>query len=244
MKLEKDFQQPFQAWQADPNPQNTGTLLRSVQPVLDTALRTYGGAQAKSPTLRGRAKQLALEALPAYDPQRGSLRNHLLGRLQRLRRFSAGEQQVISVPEQVALQRQQLHEAERELEDKLGRLPTTAELADHTSLSAKRIAYVRQGLPPVAEGTLIRPGGEEGSGAFLPEVRSLAPQQDEWVELVYDDLGPVDQLILEHSLGLHGQQPKSAVQIAKMTRLSPGAISQRMQRIQSMLDEQEELKIF
>lgn len=244
MKLEEEFQGPFSNWQTDPSPANMGKLLHTVKPVLDTALRTFGGPSAQSPTLRGRAKQLALESFGSYDPVKGSMRSHLLGRLQRLRRYAATEQQIIPMPEQIAMQRQQLHASELELEDKLGRPPTTAELSDSIGLSAKRIAYVRQGGAPIAEGTISQAGRAEGSGNYLPVSQSLAPQKNEWVELVYDDLGPTDQLILEHSLGLHGQKPRSAADIAKMTRLSPGAISQRMQRIQAMLDEQDQLGIF
>jgi len=60
---------------------------------------------------------------------------------------------------------------------------------------------------------------------------------DQWVESIYHDLHPIDQVILEHSFGLHGKDIKPANVVAKLVNLSPGAISQRKSKIQTMLDE-------
>ena len=241
MRLESDLKEPYEAWKQAPDPATTGALLRAVDPIINTAMRTYSGAAGASPTLRSRAKTLSLEAFQNYDPARSSMRNHLLSRLQRLQRY-AGKQQVIPLPEQVALDRQHLSAAEAELEDRLARPPSDSEIADHTGLSLRRLESIRKAARPVAEGTLIRPGGEEGSGMYDPATQSLAPQKsDPWVELVYDDLGNIDKYILERGLGLHGHAPLPAGDIAKALKLSPGAVSQRMAKIQAMLDQRDEL---
>lgn len=240
MRLEKDLTEPYEAWKAEPTPVTSGALLRAVDPIISTAMRTYSGGAGASPTLRSRARKLALDSFGTYDPHRGSMRNHLLGHLQRLRRY-AGQQQVIPLPEGVALDRQHLQEAEAELSDKLARPPSDQELADHTGLSMRRLASLRQAAVPLAEGRLTQPG-EEGRGGFDPSVQSLAPHKtDPWVELVYDDLGNIDRYILERSCGLHGHPPTSATNIAKALGISPAAVSQRMQRIQAMLDQRDEL---
>jgi hypothetical protein len=60
--------------------------------------------------------------------------------------------------------------------------------------------------------------------------------QESWHEFVYHDLDPIDQVILEHSLGLHGKQVLPNQDIARKLKLSPGAISQRKVRIQDQLN--------
>jgi DNA-directed RNA polymerase specialized sigma subunit len=238
--LEPEFAPHYQAWKADANPRTAGALVNALQPVLDTAVRTYGGG-TPSPTLKSRAKLMALEAAGRYDPQRAKLRTHLLVHLQGLRRYAAREQQIVSVPERVALDLHRMRISTGELTDKLGREPTDQELSDHTGLSRKRIGYVRGARGALAESQLTREG-EGGEEVFQPAV--VQTHNDHaWTELVYSDLGPQDQLILEHSLGLHGRRVLPKQHIAKKLNLSPGAVSQRAARIQAMLDKREELGV-
>lgn len=241
--LEPEHAEAYQAWKAAPGPETADALLQSLQPVLDSALRSYGGGAAASPTLRSRAKLLTLNAMQRYDPSRAKLRTHLLTQLQGLRRVAAQEGQIIGLPERVGLALHQLKTAENELQERLGREPTTAELADHTGLSVKRIAHVRKAQPGLAEGSLAAAAAEdEESQAVLgPAVRGGTEGEDTWREFVYADLHPTDQLIMEHSLGLHGRPVLDKKAIARKLRVTPGAVSQRAARIQERLDRREEL---
>jgi hypothetical protein len=241
--LEPDYQETYDLWKGDPSPANAGSLLKSVDPIISTALRSYGGPSQGSPNLRSQARQLSLDAFETYDPIRGSMKSHLMSQLQTLRRLSTQEQQIIGLPEQVSLDQYRTNIASKELEDRLGRPPSDSELADHTGLSVRRLEYIRRGQRPVAEGTLIQPGTEEGSGMYSPQAEGLAPDDSAWIELVYSDLGPVDQYILERALGIHGHSPTPPSQVAKELKISPGAVSQRMEKIQAQLDRRDELKM-
>ena len=66
---------------------------------------------------------------------------------------------------------------------------------------------------------------------------------DAWVEFVYGDLNPTDQFVMERAMGLHGHQTIPAQQIAKHLGITPGAISQRMSRIQQLLDQRDEFGV-
>jgi len=239
-RLEPEYTTEYDAWQQQPSKTTTGALLRKVEPVISNALRSYGNVQA-SPTLRSRARRLAVDAFSSYDPARGSLRSHLLSRLQRLRRVAGQERQIIRVPEQVTLDQMRTGEAAAELEDRLGRQPSDAELADYTGLSVRRLGHIRRGLQPVAEGTLAQAVSAEQS-SYDPAIRAPAPTNDIGAaEFIYDDLDPVNQFILERTLGLHGHPRMPAVAIAKELRLTPGAVSHRMRQIQQQLDELEDV---
>lgn len=234
--LEPDFAPHYDAWKDRPGPQTAQALLQAVRPTLDSAVRSYGGRQP-SPTLRGRAKLMALDAFDSYDPSRAKLRTHLMVQLQGLRRHAAREQQVVSVPERVALDQHRLSVYENELRDRLGRDPSDAEMSEHSGLSAKRMGYVRQGRPGYAEGTIAATtSGEESPGGMDPAVARASGIDPHLLEFVYHDMDPSDQVIVEHTLGLHGRKRLPKQEIALKLGISAGAVSQRAARIQERLN--------
>lgn len=239
--LEDEFAPHFTAWKAEPHPANAGKLLGAVQPVLDSALRTYVGTNA-SPTLRSKAKVMALDAMQSYDPSRAKLRTHLMSQLQGLRRASAKEAQILSVPEQIALDQQHVREAEGQLRDTLGRDPSDYELSEHVMLSPARLAHLRKARNVLPEGFIQSRTTGEGDDLYDPAVQSRgAPNA--WHQFVHSDLGPIDQKIMEHTLGMNNKPVLQNQEIARRLGLSPGAISQRKARIQNMLNMRDELGV-
>jgi DNA-directed RNA polymerase specialized sigma subunit len=244
-RLEPRYAPAFHAWRADPGPATSGEFLKAVDPVILEGMNVYGG-RAANPMMRSRARRIALDAAAKYDPAKASLKTHLMAHLQGLRRYGAQQNQVIHVPEAVALDQHHLAEAEAELADRLGRDPSDLELADHTGLSRRRIAHVRGYRPAVPEGRLAALADEDdeggAGGGFEPAVegpdRSMLRAQ-----FLYHDLDPHDQVILEYGLGLNGNPRLPAAQIARRLRLSPGAVSQRAARIQKLLDEFEDANV-
>lgn len=233
-----DFMPAYQAWQGQRTPQNNTALLKTLQPVLETAVTSYAGGN-QSPTIKSRAKIMALRAMESFDPQKGNVRTHLLSQLQSLRRLSAQEQNIIHVPEQVGLDFQHLNESENELRDQLGRDPTDDELSDHTNLSVRRIRKIRQFRQPVSEGTVV---GQESEENDPTDVASAVPGasrgHDAWLNFVYGDLGPTDKLIMDMTLGRNGKRRAATQDIARRLGITPGAVSQRAAKIQAMIDRQ------
>lgn len=233
--LEPDFKPHFDTWRADPSPKNSSALLQATAPVLDSALRSYGGSNP-SPTLKSRAKLMALDAMKTYDPTRAKLRTHLMVQLQGLRRHSARESQMVSLPERVGLDMHRLSQAENELRDELSRDPSDTELMEHTGLSLKRLQHIRQAKPAYAEGFIhSRTASEENPGGMDPAIQQTGPNPH-LLDFVYHDLDPIDQVILEHTIGLHGKRVLPKQEIARRVGVSAAAISQRASRIQERLN--------
>lgn len=234
--LGDDFDAVYSQWQKTKSPQTNSALLKSVQPIVDTALTSYAGA-THSQALKTRAKLMTLKAMETYDPNRGNVRTHLLSQLQRLRRESAQEQNIIQIPEQVGLDFQHLAETENALRDRFGRDPTDDEIADETGLSTRRIQKIRAFHQPVPESATITEGEDDNFGG---DVASTTPGANRaaaaWLNFVYDDLGPTDKLIMDMTLGRNGRRRTSTQDIAKRLRISPGAVSQRAAKIQTMID--------
>lgn len=237
-QLEPEFSDAFQQFKTTPTPQTRGALLKNVNPIIDTAIHSYGGPSRGSPVLRSQARKLALEAFDNYDPVRSSLKNHLLSHLRRLNRIGGQEAQIIGMPEQVSMNLKMLDEAENELRMKLARDPSDSEVADYTGLSLKRIGYIRQARPTVATGSIIP---DEDGNADMPA--STIPGQEGvqskiWEQMVYHDLTPRDQMIFDYTLGRNGRPKLKVEQIAIKLGVTSGAVSQRTARIQQMLDQQ------
>lgn len=239
-QLDKNLIPEYSAWKKKPDKSSRGALLRKLQPSIDRGISAHVG-KSTSPVLRSSARRLALGALDTYDPQRARLSTHVINHMKGLRRIARQQQQVLKMPERVALDRNFLFKAETELTDTLGREPTITELADHTRLSERRIRKVQSFANPVYEGSLLAMTNGEGGGGFEPQVEQES--MDTISRAVYEDLDPTNQNIMAWTLGLNGRQ-YSNQQIASKLGLTPGAVSQRKQVIQSRLDEVQELGLF
>lgn len=240
--IEPEYETDYNAWKVDPTPATAGSLLRKVEPVIGMALKSYA-ADDKTPLIRGRAKRLVLDSLKTYDPTQAGLRTHLMQNLQRLSRVRQEQNNFIRIPEQRALDSFHLARASTQLEDELGYEPSDLEVADHLGWSLKRIGGSR-GLPHTVNESSDRFRDEEGN---LGSPASSAFDQRRfkaWEGYVYHGLDPIDQVIMESSLGLNGKPRLSNGDIAKRLKLSGGAISQRSARIQKQLNAFYEAGVF
>lgn len=232
---ENTFNTQYQSWRGNQTPETNMKILQAVQPTIDTALSSYVG-KSPSPIMRSRARLMALNALQTFDPSRGNVRTHLLSQMQGLRRLAAKEQNIISIPEQVGLDFQRLEQAENELRDKFNRDPSDDEVADFTGLSIKRLRKIRNFHQPIAEGMTATATDENSP----PELASRLPgdnsSTDAWLDFVYGDLSPTDKLIMDMTLGRNGRRQTSTQEIARRLNITPGAVSQRAAKIQTMLD--------
>ena len=238
-----DFDTAYAQWQKAKTPDTNTTLLKTIQPVIDTAVTSYAGNNA-NPTIRSRAKIMALKALDTYDPSRGNVRTHLLSQLQSLRRMSAQSQNIISIPEQVGLDYGAIADSESELYDELGRDPTDDEIADRTGLSVRRIRKVRAFNQPIAEGVTQQITDDGQPGDVASNIPGATNSEDAWFNFVYDDLSPTDKLVADMVLGRHGRRRASTQEIARRLNITPGAVSQRAAKIQAMLDKRQQYNAF
>jgi DNA-directed RNA polymerase specialized sigma subunit len=237
--LEPEFAEPFNTWKASQRPEDADRLLTAINPVIDSAITSYARGD-KSPLLRSRARRMTLDSLQRYRPEESKMKSYLLTQLRGLQRETTNLTNIIHMPEAVLLERNRLHNAQRELEDELGREPSDIELSDKVQLPLKRLAYIRGIQRPVGESAA---GGQSYGGD--PAVRDLAAQEEQaWSEMIYHDQDPINQLIMEYGMGLHGKPRLGATEIARKLNLSPGAISQRSKRIQAQLDQRTELQAF
>lgn len=239
--LEPDFDEPYKAWKADPSPATRSKFLAAMEPDIDKAIQANVGRV--DPLTRARGRRVALQALNTYDPSRGRLRTHLYNHMRTLKRYAGQQGMGVKVPERVMLDRRTLDLARQELQDDLGREPTDSELSEKVGYSSDRLAHIRKYAPALTEGYFASLGetGESGGG-LNPAVQG--PESKAWLQFVYEDLSPMDRLIMEYTVGMNGKPRLANQEIAKRLQRSPGLISQRKLMIQQLLNQEEQLSPF
>lgn len=218
----------YEQWRKNPEAAATENLLKELDPIITGAIRSYAGNDLN---LKPKASMIALDALKKYDPTKQiKINTYVYNYLQGLHRISNERASPVHIPEGVLLDRNKLNKKEAELEDKLGRAPTVAELADYTGLSIKRIEAVRKGNTYVPESQLLT---EKGDSLFTNQGDS----DKIWVDYVYHDLDPVDKKIFEWTTGYGGAPRLKKKEIAEKLKLSAPAVSLRINKIVSKLEQ-------
>jgi DNA-directed RNA polymerase specialized sigma subunit len=234
------WEDAYEAWHNKPSPEAMGNLLEASEPVIQSALQSYGRG---NPALRSKARQLAVKAYQSYDPNRGAkLRTHVMTQLQPLTRQAHKLSTAVRVPERMSHDLYLLGQARTGFRDKRGRDPSDSELADVLGISHKRIRRLQRAGGEVAESSLL---DAEESGEATPGQPGLyrADPEKIWMEYVYHDLGPVDQQILRWRTGMHGDAILSNNEIAARLKLTPGAVSQRAAKLAARMAEGQNVEV-
>jgi DNA-directed RNA polymerase specialized sigma subunit len=237
--LEEQYKPAYETWQGDQTPEGNAAFLKEIAPIVQKGVQMYGN---DSPLAASQGRLMALEAMKKYDPARSRLQSHVLTQMQGLRRAQRKQHEVIRAPERVLLENYRLNQQTQELSDELGRDPTDSELSDSLGISMERLTKLRRFQPGISSGQASSKNPESGMPASrLPNQQDM---ENYWTEIVYQDLGPVDQKIMEMALGMHGQKKLSNLEIAKKLNRSPGAITQRKVRIQDLLNQESDFSPF
>ena len=222
-------------WNKTKKPEHLGELMQTAEPIIGKAITSY--APNSSPAVKSQAKILAKKAFETYDPKKGAkLQTHLYTQLQPLQR-EAGSYDTLHTPEGVRFDMRQINESHNRFVNENGHEPNDEEFADYTGLSAKRIAHVRKHDKAVIGESQLLPEDDDEDSVSMPATQQ---GQNAWREMVYSELGNRDKLIYDLKTGRNGRVPMGVSEIAMKVKLSPGAISQRLSKIDQRLAEGQE----
>lgn len=228
-RLEPEYAETYNAWKADPSPDNSSAMLSLMQPEIDRMVRAFPEADRNA--LRLHAKKLFLNALPRYSPNQAGLRTFTSRQLQGLTRASRDQTNITRIPERRFVELYNLSEAERSFQDEFGRPPSTEELADRAFMSVDKIRKIRSTSSPVNTGTFYGAVGEDGlENGDLPS--SATPMAQKYkMEYVLSDLGEIDRVIAEHSFELYGRKRIPVAVLAGKLGISPATVSNRTKKL-------------
>jgi DNA-directed RNA polymerase specialized sigma subunit len=234
--MEPKFHETFHNWQNKKDDASREQLLEAIMPIVRDNVQQVSGADKHYMTMQG--KILAIKAMERYDPTQSSVATYLNRQLMPLRRTARQQMNILSIPDRMLSAAQQLEGAETELEDRFGRMPTTAELADHMSISVKQIERIRRLAHARNTGNMGAP--DEEGGVKSPEVRhNLDIKYRHEYVLSALESDPVSQVIYEADNSLHGRKPMSTAALSSKLHISPGAVSQRRNKINQLMNQAE-----
>lgn len=129
----------WQAWKADPSPENTHVIMQRFEPLLQKKQRDYRAPHVQPAAIRANMKLQVIEALKSFDPSRGAaLPTHVENHLKKTMRFNVKQQNNAYIPEGKAGLIGPIGRATQDLQEDLGYEPNDSEIADQVNL----------GLPP------------------------------------------------------------------------------------------------
>jgi len=167
------------------------------------------------------AFRLAREAAAKYDPSMGiKFSTFLTNQLQKLSRLSTQYGGTVRVPENKQFKINRLNLIEQGLQEEMGRVPTAAEMADASGLSLGAVNSLL---------TARKKEVNLSNLAYSPVF--FEGDDDDWIHFVYHDLAEKDKLIFEHRTGFGGKKVLDNNSIAKMLKISPSTVSQRIKLI-------------
>jgi DNA-directed RNA polymerase specialized sigma subunit len=215
----------WHVWKNDKTDQNTSALLAQFHPLIVREASKWSQTLAK-PLLETEGKRLTMQAFKTYDPKVGAaLGTHVANQLQKMSRLAYSNINVARIPENKLLNYHTYQKAHADLSDKLGRPPTTDELADELAWSMDRVKEFRESI---GRREMLESGGMDEAGeAGLYQ----SEDQDNLIDFVYHDLPPTQKLIFEHLTGYQGAATLNNQQIQKKLGLTQGSYSYSKQKL-------------
>jgi RNA polymerase primary sigma factor len=152
---------------------------------------------------------------------------------QAIQRGIANKARTIRIPVHIGQRERKVARIERELHNKLGRMPTDEEVAKEAEISVDDIEEIRDAARAVT--SLDRPIGEEGDAAFGDIMPSDEPEPEEEVEVslraealhrALDHLPDREREVVKLRFGVNGNDPTPLRETGRRMGLSPERVRQ------------------
>lgn len=237
--LQQFEMETWERWSDSPNKADFETLYNSHQPLFQMVGRRYlNNTNLPVSAVKSRMTQNYVEALETYDPSVSKLSTWVSNKLpHRIPRYLASYSNVGRIPEDRTGLISMYQEREPVLKEKLGRNPTSSELADDMNITLRDLG--KKLVKPKDVGTIrkeIRPDwiAEEAGGET---VDAGVSKKERMAVYLHGSLNPEQQLVLEHTFPGFGKQITDDVeQLSGMTDMSPQKIRSLKKQIFKKLE--------
>ncbi len=168
---------------------------------------------------------------------------------QAIQRALESKERTIRVPNQVAQRERKVMRLERELATKLGRDPTTEEVAKEAELEPAQVEEIRDLTRVVT--SLDRPVGEEDAaslGEFVPDERSEPSEEvavslrDQTLRRAVEDLPEDEQKVIRLRYGINGDEPTNLREASRRLELKQSEVKELEERGLSRLAQAREVE--
>jgi RNA polymerase primary sigma factor len=168
---------------------------------------------------------------------------------QAIQRALESKERTIRVPNQVAQRERKVMRIERELATKLGRDPTTEEVAKEAELEPAQVEEIRDLTRVVT--SLDRPVGEEEAsslGEFIPDERTGPAEevhmslQDQALRRAVEGLPEEERKVIQLRYGINGDEPTPLREASRRLELKPSEVKELEERGLKRLGQEREVE--
>ncbi len=208
--------QAYENWKKTKNKRAMSNLIRTFGKLINSEIGRYQGTLPR-PVLASFAKKFVTDAVKSYKPQSGNqLSTHIVNNLQRLHRINYKNVQGLKSSESIQSKMNTFFQIKNDLQDELGREPSSFEIAEKWSVPIKFIEKMNKGIRFEKE-----PGDEQTSHILLDNI-----DEREVADFLYFELPQIHKKIFEHKTGYLGAPVLSNTKIAKKLNISPVRVTQ------------------
>lgn len=213
-------------WKQTGAREDLGALFTRMEPVIQKEVSRWASGPVARPVLNLEAKKISLNAFNSFDPNKARLNTHLTNNLKGLSRIVYTHTNPARMPEHQVLKLNTFMSAKQQLEEELGREPTTQEMGESLAWSNREVdRYQGQLRTGYSTSQPLPPGFDrfDADKVFL--------------EFVYNDLVDQDKIVFEHTTGYGGKPILSAADLIKKTNMTQGQISHSKRRIKKLVEQ-------
>jgi len=227
----------WNAWNSQGRkPDDLQPLLKSLEPFLNRQMGVYQHRLRDIPpdVIRAEFQDRLVDGLASYDPNRGAkLNTHLNYQLLRAKRFVRTYQNPARIVEPRIRGITPLNTAEERLSERLGRTPTTAEVADEMRTQTKDPFWTQKQVGALqTELRAARPTGQ-----LSADPSTIMPsRQREIMRLLPYELDDDEKGVFQRVYGTEGHRPMGTNDIAKQLGMSAPKVSRIKRQIAQKWD--------
>lgn len=198
-------------------PEDTELLLNNFKGLIRSESNRFAGHLNIPPSaVHSQFQTQAMRAFETYDPNRGAkLSTHVKNQMKRGRRFVHTYQNLGRIPEPRIYKITDFKTNQQELEDHLGRPPTSTEMADRMKWPVKQVVAMEHELRD-----------EIPASKFPGDIMSIKPSADaEVLRLIQYELSPDERAVFEYSTGANGKPMLKPGEISKKLNMPASKVS-------------------
>jgi len=222
-------------WKKTKNPESFAFLVDKYQRVFnDDYTKRNRGAQIPRSTIGSEQVRLFIGALESYDPARAQLSTHVINNLQHSTRYTRRYQNIARLPDDKSLKVDKILNRSKFLEQFLGRVPTTRELADDMAESPAKVKALQRQIESIQK--TQHKELAMGADFMSVPVHQTDPIMDKLWQM-HHELTPEQQGVLEHRFGLFGKPKLDTLpEIADALNMTPARARTVHRQIKEKLD--------